>query len=179
MKLSNLFVIYIYFANTLFSKNILIIHAILWEINIGNDKENGIVEASSIIENWSKVEKVGKIELGLKLFNTIDLKKVSAIMTPNTTVITLRNKISLKLYTDGVLIEGMNQIEGKKPYANEGLKEEDRWISLISIDNNKISNIEDLIETVNNSKGDQIKIKYISDELEKETKIILVQMENN
>ena len=29
----------------------------------------------------------------------------------------------------------MNQIEGKKSYANEGLKEEDRLISLISIDN--------------------------------------------
>ena len=100
-------------------------------------------------------------------------------MIPNTTVVTLRNKIGLKLYTVGVLIVGMNQIEGKKPYANEGLKEEDRLISLISIDNNKISNIEDLIETENNSKGDQITIKYISDELEKETKIILVQMENH
>ena len=73
----------------------------------------------------------------------------------------------------------MNQIEGKKSYANEGLKEEDRLISLISIDNNKISNIEDLIETENNSKVDQVTIKYISDELEKETKIILVQMENH
>ena len=80
----------------------------MWEINIGNDKENGIVEATSRIENWSKMEQVGKIELGLILFNTIDLKKVSVIMIPNTTVVTLRNKIGLKLYTVGVLIVGMN-----------------------------------------------------------------------
>ena len=109
MILSILFVIYIYVANiTLFPKNILLIHATLWEINIENDKENDIVEASSIIENWSKKEQVEKIELGLKLFNTIDLKKVSVIMIPNTTVVTLRNKIGLKLYTVGVLIVGMN-----------------------------------------------------------------------
>ena len=54
------------------------------------------------------MEQVGKIELGLILFNTIDLKKVSVIMIPNTTVVTLRNKIGLKLYTVGVLIVGMN-----------------------------------------------------------------------
>ena len=38
------------------------------------------------------MEQVGKIELGLKLFYTIDLKKVSVIMIPNTTVVNLRKK---------------------------------------------------------------------------------------
>ena len=86
---------------------------------------------------------------------------MSFIVISNTTVVSLGNAIGLKLYTYGVLIVGMSQIEGKKPYANAGLKEGDR---IILIDN-KISNIEDLIETINNSKSEQVTIKYISDEL--------------
>ena len=92
------------------------------------------------------MEKVGKIELNLILFNTIDLKEVSVIVIPNTTVVPLRNEIDIKLYEDGVLIVGMSQIEGKKPYVNAGLKEGDR---IISIDNKEISNTEDLIEYIN------------------------------
>ena len=92
------------------------------------------------------MEKVGKIELSLILFNTIDLKGVSVIVIPNTTVVPLRNEIDIKLYADGVLIVGTSQIEGKKPYVNAGLKEGDR---IISIDKKEISNTEDLIENIN------------------------------
>ena len=92
------------------------------------------------------MEKVGKIELNLILFNTIDLKEVSVIVIPNTTVVPLRNEIDIKLYTDGVLIVGMSQIEGKKLYVSAGLKEGDR---IISIDKKEISNTEDLIENIN------------------------------
>ena len=112
-----------------------------------------ITEISSGIENGSKMEQVEKkIELSLKLFNTMDLKdlkEVSVSVIPNTTLVPLRNEIGLKLYSDGVLTVGMNQIEGKKPYANAGLTEGDR---IISIDNKEISNTEDLVQNINNSK---------------------------
>ena len=111
---------------------------------------------------------MGKIELVIKLFNTIDLKEVPVIMIPNITVVTLGNAIGLKLYTDVVLIVGMSQIEGKKSMI---------ITRLISMDNKDNSNTEDLIEIVNNSKCGQLTIKYINDELEKGAKIIPVQTE--
>ncbi len=101
---------------------------------------------------------MGKIELVIKLFNTIDLKEVPVIMIPNITVVTLGNAIGLKLYTDVVLIVGMSQIEGKKPYVSAGLKEGDR---IISIDNKEISNTEDLIENINYLKWEQVTIKLL------------------
>ncbi len=101
---------------------------------------------------------MGKIELSLILFNTIDLKEVSVIVIPNTTVVPLRNEIDIKLYADGVLIVGMSQIEGKKPYVSAGLKEGDR---IISIDNKEISNTEDLIENINYLKWEQVTIKLL------------------
>ena len=101
---------------------------------------------------------MGKIELVIKLFNTIDLKEVSVIVIPNTTVVPLRNEIDIKLYTDGVLIVGMSQIEGKKLYVSAGLKEGDR---IISIDKKEISNTEDLIENINYLKWEQVTIKLL------------------
>ncbi len=34
----------------------------------------------------------------------------------------------MKLYTDGVLVVGMSEIEGKRPYENTGIQEGDRII---------------------------------------------------
>ena len=64
----------------------------------------------------------------------------------------------MKLYTQGVLVLGMSEIEGKKPYEKSGIKEGDM---IIEIDQKEINNTQDLINTVNKSQGENINIKYI------------------
>lgn len=183
-----LLILYIYIANiTLFPKNILLMQGeklnlrALWGINIsekensnpniGEYKKEGLIETSSIAED-TKIEEVGKISLNLNLFNSITIKEVSVNVIPKTTVIPLGNAIGLKLYTEGVLVVGMTEIEGKKPYENTGIKEGDR---IISINNTKITSTEDLVETVNSSKGKEITVKYISNETEETTNMVPVQ----
>ena len=183
-----LLILYIYIANiTLFPKSIILMQGeklnltTLWGIeisekensnpNIGEYEKQDLIEASSIAGD-SKIDEVGKLSLNLNLFNSIPIKDVSVSVIPKTTVIPLGNSIGLKLYTEGVLIVGMTEIEGKKPYENTGIKEGDR---IISINNTQISSTEDLVETVNKSNGKEIVIKYIRNEVEETTSMLPAQ----
>lgn len=70
--------------------------------------------------------------------------------------------IGLKLYTDGVLVVGMSEIDGEDgnkyiPYQNSGIKEGDM---IQEINGQEINNTETLINIVNNSGGNEISIKY-------------------
>lgn len=104
--------------------------------------------------------------MNVNLFDTLNLSSLSVNVIPKTTVVPLGNAIGLKLYTEGVLVVGMTEIEGEKPFENTGLEEGDR---IISINDKKIENTEDLIETVNDMQGKKIKIKYISNSNEELT----------
>ena len=99
--------------------------------------------------------------MNLKLFNNLQLSNITVNVIPKTTVIPLGNAIGLKLYTEGVLVVGMSEIEGEKPYENTGIEEGDR---IIYINNKKISSTDDLVETVNSSQGKQVEVKYINDD---------------
>lgn len=190
--LSILFIMYVYIVNiSFFPKNILLIQgeklqmALLFGISI-SEKEN----VSTNTEEYTSKEsitassnagtdaqkKVGKMDLNLNLFNAIPLKDVSVNIIPKIRVVPLGNAIGLKLYTEGVLVVGMTQIEGKKPYENTGIKEGDR---IISINDKKINDAEDLIETINQSNGKEMKIKYQRDNIEESTSIVPVQTEKN
>lgn len=52
----------------------------------------------------------------------------------------------------------MTEIEGKKPYENTGIKEGDL---ITAVDNIAVTTTEDLINCVNASNGQGIKIKYL------------------
>ena len=97
--------------------------------------------------------------MDVNLFGAINVSNITVNVIPKTTVIPLGNAVGLKLYTEGVLVVGMSEIEGIKPYENTGIEEGDR---IISINNKKISNTEDLILAVNSTQGKEIEIEYIS-----------------
>ena len=75
----------------------------------------------------------------------------------------------------------MSEIEGEdnkkyKPYENTGIEEGD---TIVKANNVQINSTDDLINTVNNSNGKEIKLEYISDEETKECSILPVKQENN
>lgn len=165
-----LLVVFIYVCNITFMPETIImmqgdtlnINTILG-VNLKEQSASGeIIEASSNI-NKNKVSDVGKIDLKVSLFGNLLVKDVTVNVIPKVAVVPIGKAIGMKLYTDGVLVVGMSEIEGEKPYENCGIKEGDR---IIEIDNNKISNTNELIATVNNSEGQPIDIKYVSEEEE-------------
>lgn len=147
-----------------------------------NIKSNnlGTIETSSNIKNKVS-ENVGKTNMKVSLFNNITLKNVEVSVLPKTTVIPVGNIAGVKLYTNGVLVVGMSEIEGKdnkkyKPYENTGIKEGD---TIIKIDEHEIDSSKDLIETINMSKGEEVKVKFIHEEQTKECSMTPIQTSNS
>ncbi len=127
-----------------------------------------LTEKDEVIETLSRtqtntINTTGKKTVKLSLFENIFLKNVNVDVLPRTKVIPVGNIAGIKLYTDGVLVVGMSEIEGidskkYKPYENSGIQEGDR---IISINNKNIQNTEDLIKNVNLSNGNEVEVQYI------------------
>ena len=103
------------------------------------------IQTGATINTKSILEKK---KVSLKLFNIIDVKNIEVNTIPKTTVIPLGNSVGLKLYTSGVLVVGMTEVGGQKPYENSGLEEGDM---IIEINEEEITNTSELIECVNKS----------------------------
>lgn len=144
------------------------------------DKNNQTIEVSSNNGN-SLSNETGKKSLEVSLFNNILLKNVDISVLPKTTVIPVGKIAGLKLHTNGVLVVGMSEIEGQdkkrhKPYENTGIEEGD---TIIKINETEIGSTNQLIETVNLSKGNSIQVKFIHEEETKECSITPVQTSSN
>ena len=92
-------------------------------------------------------------------------------------VIPLGEVAGIKLYTSGVLVVGTSSIEGAdgqeyKPYENVDIQEGD---AITSINNLIINNTEELIDAINLYEGQQISVKYVRNNQEKECKITPVK----
>lgn len=148
-------------------------------LNIKNENQQTIETSSSNGEKLS--QDVGKSTLEVSLFDNILLKNVEVSVLPKTKVIPVGNIAGVKLYTSGVLVVGMSEIEGNdnkkyKPYENTGIKEGD---TIIKVNDKNINSTSDLIQTVNLSQGHDISIKYVHQQETKECSITPVKTNNS
>ena len=162
-----LFVVYIYVCNITFLPSSYILLQgenlnipVLAGLSVKDTNSQDILQTASNITS-KQVEQVGKIDLSLSLFKLFTVKNITVNVIPKTTVVPVGKAIGMKLYTEGVLVVGMSEIEGKKPYENSGIKEGDR---IVAINQSEIENTQMLMQVVNESKGNEISIKYIRDE---------------
>lgn len=147
-------------------------------LTLASKNSKTILTASNI--NKEKINSEGTNSLNLNLFGTIPVKEVNVNVIPKTMVVPLGNAIGMKLYTKGVLVVGMSQIETdknekKKPYENSGIEQGD---TILEINNNIVGNTEDLIKEVENSKGNTINIKYLRNDKTMQTDITPVKSKN-
>lgn len=147
-------------------------------LTLASKNSKTILTASNI--NKEKINSEGTNNLNLNLFGTIPVKEVNVNVIPKTMVVPLGNAIGMKLYTKGVLVVGMSQIETdknekKKPYENSGIEQGD---TILEINNNIVGNTEELIKEVENSKGNTINIKYLRDDKTMQTDITPVKSKN-
>lgn len=184
-------IIYIYVCSiTLLPSNIVIFQGeelnlkTMYGVKINSKQSNiapyNIMQTSTNLSNKVS-ENVGIVNLSLDLFGTIPLKEIDVNIIPRTKVVPLGNSVGLKLYTNGVLVVGMSEIKGEdnveyKPYENSGIKEGDR---IIEVNNIAIKNTNELVENVNKSQGNDIKLKYIRDDNEEITEIKPAKVANN
>lgn len=144
-------------------------------LSLNSSNKQTVLTASNI--NKEKISQTGVNKLNLNLFGNIKVKDVNVSVIPKTTVIPLGNAIGMKIYTKGVLVVGMSQIntennEKKKPYENSGIEQGD---TILAINNNEISNTDELIEEVNKSNGNPILVKYMKNNETLETSITPVK----
>lgn len=151
------------------------------ELNLGvilglSLKENNdytAIETSVAINNESKVEKK---KVTLSLFNLIDVKEVEVNTIPKASVIPLGNSVGLKLYTSGVLVVGMTEIDGQKPYENTGIEEGDM---IVEINQEEVTCTSELLNCVSKSKGENLNVKYIRDGAEYVSTIAPIKTKDN
>ena len=130
--------------------------------NIDDLEYAKIISELFVIDFYSLEDKKTNT-VDVKLFDTVTVKELEVSIIDETTVIPIGQVSGLKLYTNGVLVVGKSEIRGEdnqkyKPYENSGIEEGDR---IVKINNNEVADTENLIELVNNSKGENIEIEYI------------------
>ena len=183
-KISLLFVLFFVYAYTIsidnIPKNISVFEgeqinfSTLWGVEIKR-KDNSI-ETSSTIEQTT-FERVGNEELVVSLFDKINLKTINVNVMEETEVIPIGEVVGIKLYTSGVLVVGTSSIEGEngniyKPFEGTGIQEGD---SIIEVNKNIVNSTEELITQINQTKGQSVEIKYISNREEKKCNIIPIK----
>ena len=131
------------------------------------------LETASASNTSTISQKPGKASLQVSLFNNIKLKDVKLDILPKTKIIPVGSIAGVKLYTNGVLVVGMSEIEGidqkkYKPYESTGIKEGD---TITQINDIEISTTEELMQIVNKNEGKPVKVKYIQEEQTKECSI--------
>ena len=129
-------------------------------------KSNDEYEAIQTSSKNSSSDALKKQVYSIEFLNSIPIKTVTANIIPKTEVIPIGTTVGLKLYTDGVLVVGMSEIEDinnkfVKPYEDSHIKEGDR---IVEVNDTAITCTADLIENINKSNGSTVKIKYINSE---------------
>lgn len=179
-------IIYIYVCNiTLLPSNVIVFKG--EELNFRtiagikirktDSQKQSIVQAAKELEQSNIYSSAGSYEINLDLFGTIPVKEINVNVIERTKVIPCGNLIGVKMYTPGVLVVGMSEIEGidkksYRPYEDSGIKEGDM---IVEIDSKKITNTNDLIRTVNSCNGKSIEIKFVRDEETKTTNILPIE----
>lgn len=148
-------------------------------LNKKEDNKYDAKEASSIINE--KIDSLKEEQYQVSLFNTIPLKTIQTNIIPKTEVIPLGKTVGLKLYTDGVMVVGMTEIENIdnqkiKPYEGSKIKEGDR---IIAINDNAITCTSDLAKMVNEAKGDAVTLKLVRENETYTSKIKPVEIAKN
>ena len=154
-----LFILYIYVANiSLIFKEIVLLE--VEELNLKMMFGIQTVETAKTSNNNYNVS-----NLEVNMFGSIPLKDVKVTVIDDIEVVPIGKIIGLKLYTNGVLVVGMSEIEDCnnnliKPYQNTDIKEGD---TILKINENEIQDIDVLKEVVNKSEGENLKLTILRD----------------
>ena len=153
-----LIIMYIYVANiTLIPEQIILLENEAYQIKkfIGVDT---IETVSTSTDNGNT------LNVDVTLFGN-KVKEITVDTIENVEVVPIGKIIGMKLYTNGVLIVGMSQIENMdnqlvSPFANCDIQEGD---TIVKVNETEIENIDNLKNVVNQSNGEDVLLTLIRD----------------
>lgn len=153
-------IIYMYVANiSLLPENV-----IVFEMDDISFKLLPGIESQESIKTFSLDKQENVIStLNIKLFGVIDLKNINVTTLEDVEVVPVGKVVGLKLYTNGVLVVGMSEVENNqnnlvKPYEGSNIKEGDM---IFEIDGCAIEDISNLKDVVNKTQGRNVEIKLL------------------
>ena len=169
-----LIIIYAYVANiTLIPEHIILLENEPYKIKkfIGVDT----IETVSTLNDSGNM-----VNMEVTVFGT-KVKDVTVETIENIEVVPIGKIIGMKLYTNGVLIVGMSEIENMEnelvsPYQNCDIKQGD---TILKVNDTEIENIENLKEVVNDSNGENVMLTLLRDGAVVTSNITPVQTESD
>lgn len=150
----------------------------LIETTLTNNSNNNEANFANV-ENIS--EDINYTNIEVKLFGNVSIKNIKIAKLEEIKVVPVGKVIGLKMYTNGVLIVGMSEVEDKnnykiKPYENSNIKPGD---TILEVNKNIIEDIDNLKQAVNDSNGNEIEITILRNGNIINTNIIPVQTEES
>lgn len=143
--------------------------------NNSNNNDSNLACTENISEdvNYTNIE--------VKLFGKLSLKNIKIAKLEEIKVVPIGKVIGLKMYTNGVLVVGMSEVENNnkhkiKPYENSDIKPGD---TILEIDKKRIEDIDNLKQVVNDSNGNKIEITILRNGNIVNTNIIPAQTEES
>lgn len=135
------------------------------------NSEMGIASSENI--NYTNIE--------VKLFGNITIRNIKIAKLKEIKVVPIGKVIGLKMYTNGVLVVGMTEVEDKnnyktKPYENSNIKPGD---TILEINKKIVEDIDNLKEVVNNSAGKELEITLLRNGKILNTNIVPAQTEES
>lgn len=111
----------------------------------------------------------------------INLKDININVIEDLKVVPVGKIIGLKLYTNGVLVVGMSEIEdinskSQKPYENSNIKEGD---TILKINEKNVDDIDNLKKLINASNGENVSITLVRDGTVFTSSITPIETKNN
>ena len=154
-----LLIIYMYISNvTLILKQIVLLEGENYKIRtlLGID----VIQTSAVVSENGNTSQVNLNMFG----NTV--KQINVTRLENVEVIPVGKIIGLKLYTNGVLIVGMSEIENvnhqkERPYENLNIQEGD---TILKVNDLEIQTIENLQKEINKSDGKNIDLTILKED---------------
>lgn len=154
-----LLIIYMYISNvTLIPKQIVLLEGENYKIRtlFGID----VIQTSAVVSENGNTSQVNLNMFG----NTV--KQINVTRLENVEVIPVGKIIGLKLYTNGVLIVGMSEIENvnhqkERPYENLNIQEGD---TILKVNDLEIQTIENLQKEINKSDGKNIDLTILKED---------------
>ncbi|MFY9568488.1 MAG: SpoIVB peptidase [Acetivibrionales bacterium] len=116
-------------------------------------------------------DKGGSLKLNLRFFGIIPVKTINVDVVSNKSLVACGNTIGVKIKLDGILVIGISSVisDGQKilPVRNSGIKPGNM---IIGINGREIGSIDDLVDEIEESGGNPLKIRYRSgDEVQEAT----------
>ncbi|MBR3614265.1 MAG: SpoIVB peptidase [Clostridia bacterium] len=141
--------------------------------------ENTINEfRTKSLNNQDINDNVSSTNIELKLFGKILIKNINVTKIDEMRIVPVGKVIGAKMYTNGVLIVGMSEIEDKydyiqKPYENSNIKPGD---TILKINEQRIEDINNLKQVVNDSNGKELTLTLLRNGNILDTSIIPVEI---